>query len=78
MEEEPDLSLLQLWEEQMAEEGEKIYQKRKDFGALLKATQFQVTESGSKGTCLALRTTTSQPFPGFLPAKFSAPLPLWP
>ncbi|MBP5277689.1 MAG: DNA replication and repair protein RecF [Prevotella sp.] len=31
MEEEPDLSLLQLWEEQMAEEGEKIYQKRKDF-----------------------------------------------
>ncbi|MBR5352024.1 MAG: DNA replication and repair protein RecF, partial [Prevotella sp.] len=31
MEEEPDIALLQLWEEQMAEEGEKIYQKRKAF-----------------------------------------------
>lgn len=31
MEEEPDLSLLQLWEEQMAVEGEKIYEKRNLF-----------------------------------------------
>ncbi len=31
MEEEPDLSLLQLWEEQMAVEGEMIYQKRNAF-----------------------------------------------
>ncbi len=30
-EEEPDLALLQLWEEQMAEEGEKIFQKRSLF-----------------------------------------------
>lgn len=31
MEEEPDLSLMELWEEEMAREGERIYAARKDF-----------------------------------------------
>lgn len=35
MEEEPDLSLLELWEEEMAQEGERLYALRKEFIDLL-------------------------------------------
>ena len=50
MEEEPDMELLKIWEEQMAEQGEKIYHKRDAFVSELIPVFQEIYEHISEGS----------------------------